>query len=119
MALPLMVRRWPALTAGLLLGVLWTAWHLPFWIVLDELARFGWAYWLINLAFIMATSVYLTWVMTNTGHSVLLAVLAHWSFNVVAAVLPLTSIVPAYLIFTGLAVVAAVLVGARLRAEHR
>jgi len=119
MALPLMLGRWPALRAGLLMGVLWTAWHLPFWIVLDQLARFGWGYWLINLVFISSISVYLTWVMVNTGNNVLLAVLAHWTFNVVSAALLVTSVVPAYVIFAGLAAAAAVVVGARLQAKPK
>jgi hypothetical protein len=58
--------------------------------------------------------------MVNTGNNVLLAVLAHWTFNVVsAAALPLTSVVPAYLIFAGLAAAAAVAVGARLQAKPK
>ena len=51
-------------------------------------------------AFILGVSVYVTWIMNNTGNSVLMALLFHWSFNLVtSAILPLTTIVPAYGIF--------------------
>jgi membrane protease YdiL (CAAX protease family) len=99
-ALPRLQQHHTALAASLLLGTLWTAWHLPFWIVLDELARFGWTYWLMSWAYIVGGSVYLTWLMNNTGNSLLLAVLFHWTLNLVSgAYLPLTTVVPAYALF--------------------
>jgi membrane protease YdiL (CAAX protease family) len=108
-ALPRMVLRWPALTASLVLGTLWTAWHLPFWIVLGELDRFGWTYWLMNWAFIVGGTIFITWLMSNTGHSLPLAVLCHWTLNMVnVGYLPITTVVPAYLIFIGLVWVVAV-----------
>lgn len=99
-ALPRLQQHRTALAASLLLGTLWTAWHLPFWIVLDELARFGWTHWLLGWAYIVAGTIYLTWLMNNTGNSLLLAVLFHWTLNLVSgAYLPLTTVVPAYAAF--------------------
>jgi membrane protease YdiL (CAAX protease family) len=98
-ALPRMQEKWTALRASLILGVLWTAWHLPFWTILDELARFGWGYWLLNWAFISACSIYITWLMNNTRNSLLMVLIFHWSFNVLSSgYLPITTIVPAYTI---------------------
>jgi membrane protease YdiL (CAAX protease family) len=103
-ALPRMQSRWSALAASLILGTIWTVWHLPFWAILDELKTFGPYYWLISWAFIMAGSVFLTWAMNNTGYALILAFLFHWVYNILAvAFLPLSTVVPAYLILTGLA----------------
>jgi len=99
-ALPLMQKRWSALKTSLVLATIWTVWHLPFWIILDQLERFGWGYWLLNWAFILAGTVYITWFMNNTGNSLLMVILFHWIFNVVtSSYLPITTVVPAYFIF--------------------
>jgi membrane protease YdiL (CAAX protease family) len=103
-ALPRMQSGRTALKASLVLGSLHTLWHLPFWIVLGELERFGWIYWILNWAFILALTIYMTWIMNNTRNSLLLAVLLHWTFNIASAgFLPLTTVVPAYAIFIVLA----------------
>jgi hypothetical protein len=81
-----------------------TLWHLPFWIVLGELESFCPGYWLVSWAYVSALSIYLTWLMNNTGNSLLMAVLLHWSVNVVSVgFLPITTLVPAYFIFTAIA----------------
>jgi len=103
-ALPRMQNRSSALKASLILGTIWTVWHLPFWTILDELARFGWGYWLMNWAFILAGTIYITWLMNNTGNSLLMVVLFHWGFNVLTAgYLPITTLIPAYGVFIVLA----------------
>ena len=117
-ALPRLQERWTALKASLLLGAIWTVWHLPFWVVLGELEQFGPAYWLLSWAFITAGAIYLTWLMNNTGNSLLVAVLFHWSLNIVSVgYLPLTTVVPAYILFTAaswiIALVLLALFGAR------
>ncbi len=110
-ALPRLQRRWTALQSSLILGTIWTLWHLPFWIVLGELERYGAGYWLLGWAFILAGTTYVTWIMNNTGNSVAMAVLFHWSFNIVtSAFLPITTVVPAYGIFVALAWATALLV---------
>lgn len=99
-ALPHLQRRWPALKASLVLGTIHTIWHLPFWIVLGELETFGPGYWLLSWIWVLALTSYLTWLMNNTGNSLLIAVLFHWSFNIVCVgFLPITTVIPAYLIF--------------------
>lgn len=96
-ALPRIQRSATALVASLLLGGIWTLWHLPFWVVLGELETFGWSYWLLSLAWITAGSVYLAWLMNNTGNSLPMALLFHGGYNVLSvAFLPLSSVVPAY-----------------------
>ena len=108
-ALPHLQQRFPALQSSLLLGTIHTFWHLPFWIVLGELDQFGWSYWLISWAFVLALTIYLTWLMNNTGNSVLMALLLHGCYNLVSVIyLPITTVVPAYGIFTILAWIIAI-----------
>jgi membrane protease YdiL (CAAX protease family) len=96
-ALPLLQDRWTALVSSLLLGTIWTAWHLPFWTVLGELETFGPGYWLMSWAFIMAGSICITWLMNNTGNSLLMVVLFHWGYNVLSVgYLPASSVIPLY-----------------------
>jgi membrane protease YdiL (CAAX protease family) len=103
-ALPHLQQRFPALQSSLVLGTIHTIWHLPFWTVLGELDAFGWPYWLISWAFVLALTIYLTWLMNNTGNSLLMAVILHGCYNLVSVgFLPITTVVPAYGIFTILA----------------
>jgi len=110
-ALPRMQQRWTAFVSSLILGTIWTAWHLPFWMVLGELETFGWTYWLMSWAFITAGSIYITWFMNNTGNSLLMVILFHWCYNVLSVgFLPVSSVVPAYAILIVLAWIAAIVV---------
>lgn len=108
-ALPLMQDNWRALKSSLILGTVWTVWHLPFWALLDELALYGWWYWLLGWAFISSGSIYITWLMNNTYNSLFLVVLFHWSYNILSVVyFPITTVVPAYVIFIALSWVVAI-----------
>jgi uncharacterized protein len=99
-ALPRMQENWTALKSSLVLGTIWTIWHLPFWVVLGELEQFGAGYWILSWAWITAGSIYITWLMNNTGNSLLMALLFHWSYNLVSVgYLPITTVIPAYIIF--------------------
>lgn len=103
-ALPHLQQRFPAVQSSLILGTIHTLWHLPFWMVLGELEQFGWSYWLVSWAYVLALTIYLTWLMNNTGSSVLMAVVLHGVYNLVSvSYLPITTVVPAYGIFTILA----------------
>jgi membrane protease YdiL (CAAX protease family) len=103
-ALPQMQKRWTALKTSLLLGTIHTIWHLPFWMILGEAERYGWTYWILSWAWILALTIYMTWIMNNTGNSLLMVLLFHWSLNVVTGVyLPITTIVPAYIILITIA----------------
>jgi uncharacterized protein len=99
-ALPRMQKQWTALKASLVLGTIHAMWHLPFWIVLGELEHFGWRYWILSWAWILAITIYITWLMNNTGNSLLMVILFHWTLNVVSVgYLPITTLVPAYIMF--------------------
>jgi uncharacterized protein len=70
-AMPRLLARYRALTASLLLGVVWAAWHIPLLLVGDLTA-----YGTINA--VLAAIVF-TWLYQNTGGSVLLPILMHAS----------------------------------------
>jgi membrane protease YdiL (CAAX protease family) len=78
-ALPRLQRRLGALTASLVLGVIWAGMHLPLWLLPD----FGFADQSIPLyvAQLVAISVVLAWLYNVTGGSLLLTGIAHAAMN--------------------------------------
>lgn len=76
--LPRLQPRVGALTASLIIGVLWGAvWHLPLFLSGGYSVPFGW-YVLLCVAW----SVLFTWVYNHTQGSLLIAVLYHWAIDV-------------------------------------
>jgi CAAX protease family protein len=78
-ALPQLLARRSVLSASLILGVLWSGWHLPTFFV-PGAPQYG----LPILAFVLLTvaySVLFTWVYLHTGGSVLIATLFHGAVN--------------------------------------
>jgi len=78
-ALPRMLRRFTALAASVVLGVLWAGWHLPL-LWTDGSALDGTPVWLLFLD-LPAKAVLFTWIFLRTRGSVLLAALLHGSNN--------------------------------------
>ena len=68
-ALPKLLADRSALTATLVLGVLWSAWHIPVFLVGDQ----HWS----DLLLVVEVTVVLTWLFQNTFGSVLLAMVFH------------------------------------------
>ena len=79
-ALPQLLARRTPLTASLVLGVVWAAWHLPL-LWTPGAALHEQPPWLLVLD-LLAKAVLFTWVFLHTRGSVLLAVLFHASLNV-------------------------------------
>ena len=78
-ALPLLLERRSAVTASLILGVLWGLWHLPTFLV-PGTPQYG----LPMPAFVLLTieySILMTWVYLHTKGSVLSATLFHGAIN--------------------------------------
>jgi uncharacterized protein len=94
-ALPRMQPRYGPLKATLLLGVLWTGWHLADFVTPSQgggtgsslstfLTNFS-----IFLLVVVALSIILTWIFNHTRGSILMAILAHASVdNPQAALVP-------------------------------
>ncbi len=84
--LPRFQARWNALSSSIVLGVIWTAWHIPFFFItrasLYQRNFWEWAPWLI------LSSVIYTWIVNNTNGSVLAAALFHATANYTIFILP-------------------------------
>jgi membrane protease YdiL (CAAX protease family) len=80
-ALPRLLDHWPPMTAGLVLGLVWTLWHVPAFlfsgIVNSSLSNLGWyALGTVGLSLLM------TWLFTRTRGGVLIAgVIPHFVIN--------------------------------------
>jgi membrane protease YdiL (CAAX protease family) len=85
-ALPRLLERWLPMTAGLVLGLVWTLWHVPAFlfsgIVNSSLANLGWyALGTVGLSLLM------TWLFLRTRGSVLIAgIIPHFVINGLGAV---------------------------------
>lgn len=96
-AYPKMRLQRSALSAGLLLGIVWGLWHAPVVDYLGAAAPHG-VYWvpffLTFIAIVMAVRVLIVWIYSNTG-SVLLAQLMHASLTVSLATFDPVGVSPA------------------------
>jgi len=80
-ALPMLLTRFQPVAAGLLLGVIWSWWHLPLWLLsgysgLDLL----WYVLGFNVA-IVSLSLLIVWLYLNVPHSLIPISIAHFAFN--------------------------------------
>ena len=81
-ALPRLLARWGPLTAALILGVIWWAWHLPtFFIATLSQSHLSIPVFLINS---LALSVIMTWLYQRTRGDLLLMILVHAAANATA-----------------------------------
>jgi len=76
-------KRWGALNAGLVMGVVWGAWHLLPW---SQVHPPAWVLW--QFVGTVATRVLIFWLYGVTGGSVASAVLFHAMCNVSVALFP-------------------------------
>ena len=77
--LPRLQDRIGALTASIVIGVVWAAWHAPlFWLETTSQASFSPIWFTLHA---VALSVLMTWMYNGTGGSLLLAVLFHGVVN--------------------------------------
>lgn len=95
--LPLLQARLSALTASLVLGVIWAVWHVP---VFYGAGIEGWVL-AVRLLGIPAGAVMYTWLFNNTGGSVLAVTLLHAGTNLWGPLLaPMPAAHPAATVFT-------------------
>lgn len=79
-ALPRMLAQQSSFRASLLLGLLWSVWHLPLWLTKGHPAQGTFLGW--TVLGLMATTVLFTWVYNHTKGSLLLALLFHSSIAI-------------------------------------
>ena len=93
-ALDRLVARYDKIAASLILGLVWSVWHLPmFYIGGSLLARrfepgtlLFWLGWFVP---VLGRTVIFTWVFYGTGRSILAVILLHFLFNLVAELVQL------------------------------
>lgn len=78
-ALPRLQSRFNALLSSLILGVIWCCWHLPLYFLTGSSQR-GIPF-PVYLLLVVALGIYFTWLYNNTQGSLVITVLAHFSFN--------------------------------------
>jgi membrane protease YdiL (CAAX protease family) len=78
-ALPRLQAKYNALVSSLILGVIWCCWHIPLFFVPGS-SQQGIPF-PIYLLLVVTLGVYFTWLYNNTRGSLLVTVLAHFSFN--------------------------------------
>ena len=85
--------KWSALSSGLILGCVWSLWHLPLFFIPDtyqyNLGAGSASFWLFMLG-IVPLSVLFTWIFNNTARSTLAAMLFHFMINFTGELVALT-----------------------------
>jgi membrane protease YdiL (CAAX protease family) len=84
-ALPRLQGRFNALVSSIILGVLWSLWHLPYFYIGSES---GYQYLWGHMLSAVIISIIMTWLYNNTGGSILVALLSHNLFNVSNIIFP-------------------------------
>ena len=95
-ALPALQARYSALLASVILGVVWTVWHLPAFFNPDM--SYSNLPFFLYLPFMVLVAILITWLFNSTGGSVLMAMFFHAMINVADElwkVLPENSVAPA------------------------
>jgi uncharacterized protein len=101
-ALPRLQRRHGPLVGSLILGVIWTFWHVaPVWLASWTAAGMLNIYnFVLYLLFITSWTIVMTWIYNNTKGSVFMAILGHTSVDAFPNVI-LWPLLPASLAVTG------------------
>ena len=93
-ALPRLQARYSALVSSLILGVLWTCWHLPLFFQTGQ-SQMGIPF-PIYLLLSVTLTVYMTWLYNNTHGSLVVTVFCHFAYNLTGTLVTGTvSLIPA------------------------
>lgn len=80
-ALPHLQQRFHSLTASLILGVVWAAFH---WVAFLQNPTLSWGFLVVGSLMLIAMSIVLTWVFNHSRQSVIVATAAHAMYDVVS-----------------------------------
>ena len=109
--------RYSALASSLILGIVWSLWHLPLFFMhgtfQHDVLKFGSPDFWSFLSGPVITSILFTWIYNNTGRSTLSAILFHFMANFTGELMPLTAQARAYslVLVTALSVIVVVIWG--------
>ena len=84
-ALPRLQRDHSALSATLILGVMWVVWHVPAFFYLDTYMSLGLAAFPMFALGVLTGAIVLTWLYNTTGGSVLMVAIWHGVFDFLSA----------------------------------
>jgi membrane protease YdiL (CAAX protease family) len=73
-----MEERWNALTASIILGIIWATWHIPLYILSGQ----GPVRIAVQLISLIGIRTLIIWIYNNTGKSVFATILIHAVYNV-------------------------------------
>jgi len=110
--------RWNALASSLILGIVWSLWHLPLFFVEDtyqyNLGVWSPSFWLFMTG-IVPLNVLFSWIFNNTRRSTLAAMLLHFMVNFTGELVALTPRAEHYsiLLWIVAAIIVTVMWGAR------
>jgi len=84
-ALPKLQQNRSALSATLVLGVLWALWHIPFFFYLDDYMKMGFGMYPLFALGVISGAFIFSWLFNSTGGSALMAIVMHASLNTATA----------------------------------
>jgi membrane protease YdiL (CAAX protease family) len=97
-ALPRLQAKYNALVSSLILGVIWTFWHLPLFF-LTGATQMGIPL-PIYLFLVLTITIYLTWLYNNTRGSLIITILAHFTYNLASTLITgVVSLMPAMMFY--------------------
>jgi membrane protease YdiL (CAAX protease family) len=96
-ALPRLQAKYNALLSSLILGAIWTCWHLPLFFVTGATQMS--IPFPIYLVLVTTISVYITWLYNNTKGSLVITVLAHYAYNLTGFLTGVLGLMPAMLFY--------------------
>jgi membrane protease YdiL (CAAX protease family) len=114
-ALPHLQKRYNALAASLIVGLLWSLWHLPLVFLTGNLMAQSPLLWFIS---IVAVAFIYTWLYNSTQGSILLVALLHVSENLYGAFIPGVSPI-AYALLNCVVAIVLILVFGKMNLSHR
>lgn len=98
-ALPRLQGRYRPLPAGLILGVIWVAWHIPFYLYREGMVDAPLGEQFAQAVVIIIGGLFLAWLYNSTGGSILLCAIWHFTHSIVHVAIPEVS--PAWDTYTG------------------
>jgi len=79
-AMPRLQQKYNALTASIIMGLIWSLFHLPLFFTVTGSSQAGMSFWSFTVSTV-SLSILFTWMLNNTRGSVLLAYLFHAAQN--------------------------------------
>jgi hypothetical protein len=96
-ALPRLMKKFNALVSSLILGVIWTCWHIPFFFSTGATQMS--IPFPIYLVLVVTVTVYLNWLYINTRGSYIITILGHFSYNMTGFLTGVLVLMPAMLFY--------------------